>query len=52
MIGSAQRPYPPFELANRVLSLDGWGEPFTAYEKLGAETKQALLDLPARQLES
>lgn len=40
-----RRPYPPFELANRVLSLDGWGEPFAAYDRLGAETKAALLDL-------
>ena len=45
MTASAERPYPPFELANRVLSLDGWGEPFAAYERLGAETKAALLDL-------
>jgi SAM-dependent methyltransferase len=45
MTASAERPYPPFELANRVLSLDGWGEPFAAYERLGAETKDALLDL-------
>jgi SAM-dependent methyltransferase len=45
MTASAERPYPPFELATRVLSLDGWGEPFAAYERLGAETKAALLDL-------
>jgi SAM-dependent methyltransferase len=38
-------PYPPFELANRVLSLEGWDDPFQAYERLGAETKAALLDL-------
>jgi SAM-dependent methyltransferase len=38
-------PYPPFELANRVLSLEGWGDPFVAYEKLGAETKAALMGL-------
>jgi SAM-dependent methyltransferase len=35
-------PFPPYELANRVLSLDGRGDPFTAYEQLGAETKTAL----------
>jgi SAM-dependent methyltransferase len=45
MTASGERPYPPFELANRVLSLDGWGEPFAAYERLGAETKAALLRL-------
>jgi SAM-dependent methyltransferase len=38
-------PYPPFELANRVLSLEGWGEPLQAYDRLGAETKEALVDL-------
>jgi hypothetical protein len=38
-------PYPPFEHANRVFSLEGWGDPFRAYERLGAETKAALLDL-------
>jgi SAM-dependent methyltransferase len=29
-------------LANRVCSLEGRGEPFAAYEKLGAETREAL----------
>jgi SAM-dependent methyltransferase len=42
---NAAPPYPPLELANRVLSLEGWGEPFAAYERLGAETKAALIDL-------
>jgi SAM-dependent methyltransferase len=32
-------------LANRVCSLEGRGEPFDAYETLGAETKTALLRL-------
>jgi SAM-dependent methyltransferase len=38
-------PYPPFELANRVLSLEDWDDPLQAYEQLGAETRDALLDL-------
>jgi SAM-dependent methyltransferase len=38
-------PYPPLNLANRVLSLDGWGDPLRAYEALGAETKAALLEV-------
>jgi SAM-dependent methyltransferase len=42
---SAGAPYPPFELANRVLSLDGRQDPQAAYEALGAETKAALLEL-------
>jgi SAM-dependent methyltransferase len=42
---NAAPPYPPLQLANRVLSLEGWGEPFAAYERLGAETKAGLIDL-------
>jgi SAM-dependent methyltransferase len=42
---NAAPPYPPLDLANRVLSLEGWGEPFAAYERLGAETKAALIEL-------
>jgi SAM-dependent methyltransferase len=38
-------PLPPLHLANRVLSLEGRGDPFVAYEQLGAETKAALLSL-------
>lgn len=38
-------PFPPFELANRVLSLEGRGDPFDAYERLGSETKSALVNL-------
>lgn len=45
MSTSAQLPYPPLSLATRVSCLDGWGDPVAAYEALGAETKQALLDL-------
>lgn len=33
------------ELAGRVCSLAGRGDPLTAYERLGAETKTALLEL-------
>jgi SAM-dependent methyltransferase len=36
-------PYPPLGLANRVCSLEGWGDPIAAYERLGAETKASLL---------
>jgi SAM-dependent methyltransferase len=38
-------PLPPFQLANRVLSLEGRSDPFEAYERLGAETKSALVGL-------
>jgi SAM-dependent methyltransferase len=38
-------PYPPLRLADRVLSLDGYGDPFAAYEALGADTKAELLAL-------
>jgi SAM-dependent methyltransferase len=38
-------PFPPFPLANRVLALDDRGDPYEVYERLGAETKRALLDL-------
>ena len=38
-------PYPPLRLADRVLSLDGYGDPFAAYEALGADTKAQLLAL-------
>ena len=38
-------PLPPLPLADRVLSLDGRGDPYAAYAKLGAETKAALLGL-------
>lgn len=38
-------PYPPLSLASRVCSLKGRGDPLSDYEKLGAETKAALLNL-------
>ena len=34
-------PYPPLRLADRVLSLDGDGDPFAAYEVLGADTRRS-----------
>jgi hypothetical protein len=36
---------PPLDLAKRVCSLEGRGDPFEAYHRLGAETKAALLRL-------
>ncbi|MBV9193046.1 MAG: class I SAM-dependent methyltransferase [Solirubrobacterales bacterium] len=45
MPAAADPPYPPLHLANRVCSLAGRGDPFRAYERLGAETKAALLGL-------
>jgi SAM-dependent methyltransferase len=48
MTASADAPYPPLALASRVCSLEDWAEPFTAYERLGAEAKAELLAmLPA-----
>jgi SAM-dependent methyltransferase len=38
-------PFPPLPLADRVLSLEGRGDPYAAYAELGAQTKVALLDL-------
>ena len=38
-------PYPPLTLADRVLSLDGYPDPFEAYRDLGLQTKQAVLGL-------
>lgn len=45
MSAGAEPAYPPFHLANRVCSLDGRGDPFRAYEELGAEARSFLLDL-------
>ena len=41
--GSGDHPYPPFELASRVFSVQHWGDPLAAYEELGAQTKAALV---------
>ena len=38
-------PYPPLELAQRVCCLDGRGDPYPAYERLGAEAKAALVQM-------
>jgi SAM-dependent methyltransferase len=45
MRASADYPYPPLDLVNRVLSLEGADDPLAAYEVLGAETKTGLVDL-------
>jgi SAM-dependent methyltransferase len=39
---SRNRPYPPFELMNRVCPLGQWSEPRRVYEQMGAETKDAI----------
>lgn len=38
-------PVPPLQLANRVCSLEGRGDPMQAYDALGAEARAALLRL-------
>ena len=38
-------PYPPLELAQRVCCLNGRGDPYPAYERLGAEAKAALVQM-------
>jgi SAM-dependent methyltransferase len=46
MTGSAERPYPPLELASRVFAVTGWtSDPFRAYEEIGAQTARALVRL-------
>lgn len=45
MSASADRPYPPLDLTNRVCSLEGRGDPVRAYDDLGAETRAFLLEL-------
>jgi SAM-dependent methyltransferase len=45
MSSSRDVPYPPLALANRVCCLSGRGDPFEAYETLGAETRRSLLEL-------
>jgi SAM-dependent methyltransferase len=42
---SASAPYPPLSLATRVCSLENRGEPYAAYEQLGAEAKAAIVEL-------
>ncbi len=38
-------PLPPLHLAERVCSLKGRGDPYVAYQQLGAEAKEAILEL-------
>lgn len=45
MTAGSPPPYPPLGLMNRVCSLEGRGDPVAAYEALGAEARDALLDL-------
>lgn len=42
---STDAPYPPLDLASRVCCLENRGEPFAAYEQLGAEAKAGLMEL-------
>jgi SAM-dependent methyltransferase len=43
---SSEAPYPPMDLASRVFSAVGWeGDPYRAYDALGAQTKQVILEL-------
>jgi SAM-dependent methyltransferase len=43
MPASADRPYPPLELMDRVFSVGQWNDPYRLYEEMGAETKTAIL---------
>ena len=45
MASAGPTPYPPLALASRVCSLENQGNPFVAYERLGAEARAALLGL-------
>ncbi|MGH2988287.1 MAG: methyltransferase [Solirubrobacterales bacterium] len=46
MTPSADWPYPPRDLANRVFAVEGWrSDPYRAYEEIGAQTSRALVDL-------
>jgi SAM-dependent methyltransferase len=38
-------PFPPLELANRVCSLEGRGDPYPVFDRLGKEAKAALIGL-------
>ena len=39
---SRDRPYPPFDLANRVSSIEGTPDPYEAYEARGLDTRRSL----------
>ena len=46
MTASADAPYPPPNLQNRVFWVSGWStDPIRAYEEMGAQTKRALMSL-------
>ena len=46
MSASADRPYPPLDLASRVFTVTGWkSDPFRAYQEIGAQTARALVGL-------
>ena len=46
---SADAPYPPPELANRVFGVQYWGDPRAAYEELGAQTDQVVREQAVRR---
>ena len=45
MAATTDPPLPPFELVNRVFPVAEWSEPYRVYQQMGAETKDALLQL-------
>jgi SAM-dependent methyltransferase len=45
MTASAEHPYPPFDLVDRVFTVKESSDPFRVYEELGAQTKSALVGL-------
>ncbi len=48
MTGSADLPYPPLELANRVGSLEAAAEPYVYYDELGRDARSSIVRmLPA-----
>ncbi len=45
MTVSRDAPYPPLELASRVFRLESWGDQYEAFERIGAQTKETVVDL-------
>jgi SAM-dependent methyltransferase len=46
MTASADRPYPPLDLVNRVYPVkESFSDPYRVYEEMGAQTKRALVGL-------
>jgi SAM-dependent methyltransferase len=43
--GRPKAPHPPLQLANRVASLEGYDDPFARYDQLGAESREAILQI-------